>query len=197
MDKTYYPTPCEESFMTQRFKILIPALIALIFLSVPSAALAADNQHPGFVDFDSLSGLADAQAVVDIRLGGWMMDLAKHAADEADDDDLRFLSDIDTIRVRVFEMEDKVASFRAEAEKILAELRDRDWEEFARVRSDDELVFIMVKGDETRIEGMTIVAIGDDNEAVFVNISGSIDPQDIARILNDEDLIHVNIDLES
>ena len=182
--------------MMQRFKTLMPALVALIVLSLPSELLAAERQHPGYVDFDSLSGLADAEATVDIRLGGWLLDLAKHATEDGDED-LRFLSDIDTIRVRVFEMNDDVESFRAEAEKILAELQDRGWEEFARVRSKDELVFVMVKGSDTRLEGITVVAIGDDNEAVFVNIAGSIDPEDIARILRDEDLIHVDIDLET
>ena len=172
------------------------AIIAfLAMLMIPLAALGADNRHPGYVDFDSLPGLGKADATVDVTLGGWLMGLARVAAE--DDQDLDFLNGIDSIRVRVFEVDDNADVFMDDAREIMGDLEHRGWEQFAKVSKRDELVFIMVKGDERQLDGITIVAVDSGDEAVFVNISGSIDPDDIARIISDKDLIHADIDIDS
>lgn len=175
-----------------RFNPQTRAILAIVtLLMMPTLALGADRQHPGYVDFDSLPGLGKADATVDITLGGWLMGLARIAAEE--DDDLDFLSGIDSIRVRVFEIDDNADVFLDDARQIMEELERLGWEQFAKVNKRDELVFIMVKGDERQLDGITIVAVDSGDEAVFVNISGSIDPADIAKIISDKDLIHADI----
>lgn len=179
-----------------RFNPQMRAILAMVtMLMLPIVAQGADNQHPGYVDFDSLPGLGQADATVDITLGGWLMGLARVAAEE--DEDLDFLNGIDSIRVRVFEIEDNADVFMDDAREIMGDLQQRGWEEFARINKRDELVFIMVKGDARKLDGITIVAVDSSDEAVFVNISGSIDPDDIARIVSDSDLIHADINIDS
>jgi hypothetical protein len=179
-----------------KFNPQILATLAIVaMLMMPTLALGADNQHPGYVDFDNLPGLGNADATVDITLGGWLMGLARIAAEE--EDDLDFLNGIDSIRVRVFEIDDNADVFLDDARQIMEDLEQRGWEQFARVNKRDELVFIMVKGDERQLDGITIVAVESGDEAVFVNISGSIDPDDIAKIISDSELIHADIQIGS
>ena len=177
-----------------KFYAQIRPIIALVtLLMLPMTILGADQQHPGYVDFDSLPGLGKAHATVDVTLGGWLMGLARLATE--DDEDLDFLSGIDSIRVRVFEVEDNAELFLNDARQIMDDLKQRGWEQFARVSKSDELVFVMIKGSERRLDGITIVAVNSGHEAVFVNISGSIDPADIAKIIGDKDLIHADIQI--
>jgi hypothetical protein len=180
------------------YKIATPlraaAAIAILLL-MPTLAQGAGNGHPGFVDFDSLPGLGSADATVDITLGGWMMNIARLAAEE--DEDLDFLAGIDSIRVRVFEIDDNADVFMDDAREIMKDLQHRGWEEFARINKRDELVFVMVKGDARQLDGITVVVVDSYDEAVFVNISGSIDPDDIAKIISDSDLVHADIRIES
>ena len=179
-----------------KIKLKLAATLALVtLLMLPIAALSADNRHPGYVDFDSLPGLGSADASVDVTLGGWLMSLARVAAEE--DDDLEFLNQIDSIRVRIFEIDNNADLFLNDAREIMGDLQDRGWEQFAKVNKRDELVFIMVKGDHKKLDGITIVAVDTGDEAVFVNISGSIDPDDIARIISNRDLIHADINFDS
>jgi len=173
----------------------LAAIIALVTLMMISGAVfGAGNQHPGYVDFDSMPGLGNADATVDVTLSGWLMGLARVAAKQ--DEGLEVLKGIDSIRVRVFDLDDNADLFMDDARQIMGDLEDRGWEQFAKVNKRHELVFIMVKGDASKLDGITIVAVESGDEAVFVNISGTIDPADIARIISDKDLIHADIDLD-
>ena len=158
-----------------------------------SPVLVAQSGHPGQVDFNSLAGFEDTNVTVDIHLGGWLLSWAKAAAD--DEEDLNFLSQVESVRVKVFEVSAR-KSYRKQANQVVKSLLDDGWERFARVTEDDNWVHILVKGNADRLQGITVIAMDDDAEAVLVNISGQLNPDDVASILNDEDLLNIDLDWE-
>ncbi|MEM9300918.1 MAG: DUF4252 domain-containing protein [Pseudomonadota bacterium] len=180
--------------MTVSRSLRILAAAATLLL-LPLTA-AADRSHPGYVDISRLTHFADAEAVVDVKLDGWLLGLARQAAEESGDDDARILTNIDSIRVRVFETDGRDHELRDTADDLLRDLRRAGWEEFTTVRSDDGYVFVMVIGDEAQLDGMTVVAIDDGHEAVFVNIAGAILARDIGRLLANSDIMHGDLDLD-
>ncbi len=172
-----------------------PKLCGLLLLALCAGASAQSNPHPGFVDLDRLAGLANAEVLVDVRLDGWLLGLARAAAAEAGDDHARLLSGIDSIRVRIVRLDDPGLVDQAQA--LARQLGSEGWEPFARVRKSGDFVQVMVKGSQDRIDGITVMAMEAADEAVFVNIAGRLDPADLARILSDKKLIHADLGLGS
>lgn len=172
------------------------ALALILFATVPLTAVAADSRSPGWVDIDSFGLVADEDMLVDVHLGGWLMGLARAAAADSGDPDADIIQGIEQIRVRVFDTSRLGSDFVDQAQQMVASLRRDGWEEFASVRDRRESAFVhvLVLGNDQQIDGITLVAIDDQNEAVLVNIVGRIRPADVARLLNDEGLIHANLD---
>jgi hypothetical protein len=52
----------------------------------------------------------------------------------------------------------------------------------ARIREDENEVYLYVKEHGEEIDGLTAMVISEEGEAVFVNIVGHIDPSQIGRI---------------
>ncbi len=176
--------------MTRRMTALLGALLLVAWVG---SAGARDQRHPGYVDLSGLAGPEEAEVLVDVRLGGWLLGWMRAAAEQSDDEDLAVLSSIDSIRVRIVHMEGQ--RFASRAQQLIDTLSGEGWEDFARVRKDGHWAQVMVKGSESRIDGITVLAMESGDEAVFVNIAGRLDPGDIARILSDKDLIRADIDL--
>lgn len=169
--------------------------LAIALLLLPLSGQAAERGHPGRVDLSRLDAINAAQELVNIRLDGWLLGFAKQAAEESRDPDAGILSDIDSVHIRVFEIDDPGADLARTAASLVADLQDAAWETFASIRDRDSFVHVLVKGSDTLIEGITVVALGDEHEAVFVNIAGRLHPDDIARLIEDKSLIHADIDL--
>lgn len=171
----------------------IKNLLVAAALAIPMSASAIDPSHPGFVDLDALGSFAEEDVMVDIRLGGWLLDLARVAAEE--DEDVRILSQIESVRVRVLRGHGS-DQFRHQANQLVGELRGAGWEEFATVRDEDDRVHVLVNGSANHIDGITVIAWDADDETVLINVAGKIRPEDIARIISDDNLIHTDLDLD-
>ncbi len=166
--------------------------ISIAMFLVCSPALLAQT-HPGRVDFNSLAGFDETNVTVDIELGGWLLNWAKAAAHG--DDDLRLISQVESVRVKVFEVR-KRRDYQSQADTVVKSLIGSGWERMARVNEDDSWVHILVKGNADQLEGITVIAMDEDAEAVLINISGRLNPDDVAALLDDEDLINVDLDLD-
>ena len=169
-------------------------LIVVCSLCLFSLACAAQD-HPGSVDFSRFGDFDDSQISVDLTLGGWLLGFAKLAASQSDDPELAVLSKVSSVRVRVFEVTD-VARSRLTATTVAQQLLGEGWERLAKVNDKGSLVHVLVKGDADTLAGITVIAMDHAHEGVLINIAGRLDPQDIARLLDDEDLLHVDLDVD-
>ncbi|GJM10210.1 MAG: hypothetical protein DHS20C11_24860 [Lysobacteraceae bacterium] len=170
--------------------------VAAITLSL-AASVQQANAQDGFVDFDQIDLLSELNTVVDVRIGGWLLEFARDAAIESGEEDLEVLSGVDSIRVRVYELGDIDPRDVADAAELIRSdlLRDQ-WEDMAVVRDRHDKAYIMVKGNRDNLSGITVMAISNDDEAVFVNISGRLNSRQVAKILADNDLMGTHLDLD-
>lgn len=167
---------------------------AVLIAFVLFAGRLAAADHPGSVDFGSFAEFG-SETVVDVRIGGWLMGLVREAAE--DEDDLDVLRTVKEVQIRVVEVDDQeLGQLRDRANDFMGQLSADGWEEMVTVNGEDDYVRIVVKGDESSLDGVTIIALGDDDEAVFVNIIGSIKPEQIAQLISGEGGLDLDLDLD-
>jgi len=165
--------------------------IAIAMAVVPAGAKSKDKdkddykKHPGYVDFEAMGVFGDLESAVEVLLKGPMLDIAKNAVEEDDPELAGVLGGLKLVRVQVFNLDrSSTKEVRERTKAAAAELEKRGWEIMVRVREDDENVYVYTlpskKGD--MIDGMVVMVVDDGDEAVFVNIAGTIDPAQMGKL---------------
>jgi hypothetical protein len=177
--------------MLRNIRIMI---VASLFMACAASMAAADKSskdkeaalksEPGYVDFSMLDRLGQ-EAKVEVNLRDPMLGLVSKFISE-DDPELRdLIAGLKLVRVRVYDAAaagmDKLLAAGSEATRQL----DADgWERIVRVREDGEHVDVYFKPSKNAewIEGVLVIAMEVGDEAAFVNIVGTIRPEDVARL---------------
>jgi hypothetical protein len=177
--------------MLRNIRIMI---VASLFMACAASMAAADKSskdkeaalksEPGYVDFSMLDRLGQ-EAKVEVNLRDPMLGLVSKFISE-DDPELRdLIAGLKLVRVRVYDAAaagmDKLLAAGSEATRQL----DADgWERIVRVREDGEHVDVYFKPSKNAewIEGVLVIALEAGDEAAFVNIVGTIRPEDVARL---------------
>lgn len=165
-------------------------------LMVVGTALFAQGR--GFVDLDQLDGFDEDDVVVDVKLGGWILGLAREAARESGDKDVEVLQRVESIRVKILSDTHDRDQFAASGERLSRVLLSKGWEEVATIRDDDDRIYVMVLGDKDAIDGITVLLWGDSDEAVLVNVAGRFTARDVAAIIDNDNLLRgdLNVDID-
>ncbi len=174
-------------FGSARGRVFAGIVLSICVALVTPLPLHADSDEeytklPGYVDF----GLAldDMEATVEVYLKGSLLLLAREAVKDDDPELGDLLSKIDYIHVQVFPMDG------ASPEKLMDKTRDvakqlekKGWELTVRVHDDGEEVQVYtLAGKKDDIAGLVVMAVDENDEAVFVNVVGNISPAEIGRI---------------
>ncbi len=145
---------------------------------------AAMRSHPGYVDFSLLDRLGQ-EPKVEVNLRDPMLGLVGKFIGEEDPELKNLLASLKLVRVRVYTVTPGNVKGLLAAGSETSKRLDRDgWERVVRVREEEELVDVYFKPAKNAewIEGVLVIAVGEDDEAAFVNIVGTIRPEDVARI---------------
>ena len=162
------------------------ALAIYAALVTPLPLHAGSNEEytklPGYVDFGL--ALGDMEATVEVYLKGSLLVLAREAVKDEDPELGDLLSKIDYIHVQVFPMDSRSSEILMDkTRKVATQLEKQGWELTVRVREEGEQVHVyMLPGKKSDIAGLVIMAVEDQEEAVFVNVVGNISPAEIGRI---------------
>lgn len=165
---------------------LICAMILFGFAA--GAAGDTDDEYkklPGYVSFESLKVFGDREAKIEVYLKTPMLELVSKFVKSDDPELYAMLSKLKLVRVQVFDVDyDLSRKFAEESSKTVKELDKKGWEQIVRVNEDEERVYIYVKPSKEyeSVQGIVVLVVGDDDEAVFINIVGDIHPDDIARL---------------
>ena len=172
---------------TRRGRALAGILLSIcLALTIPPPAQAGSNEDytklPGYVDFGP--ALGDMEASVEVYLKGSLLVLAREAVKDEDPELGELLSRIDYVHVQVFPMEGLSTKKLMEKTGLVAkQLEKKGWELTVRVREDEEQVHVyFLPGKKDDIAGLVVMAVDEDDEAVFVNVVGNINPAEIGRI---------------
>jgi len=145
----------------------------------------------GYVDFGDLSATY-GEPKITINLGGTMLNFVGMMSSSESPETSEMISKLKGIRVQIFSIEENTDAARDQFSETKSNLRSSGWEPIVQVNEDDEQVLVYMKTTDGNMEGMTVMVV-DDEEAVFVNVIGQLNPAELAKVM---DKFDVDIDLD-
>ena len=146
---------------------------------------------PGYVDFGDLS-LTYGEPKITINLGGTMLNFVGMMSSSESPETSEMISKLKGIRVQIYSLEENADVARSQFSDTKSNLKSSGWEPIVQVNEDDEQVLVYMKAVDGNMEGMTVMVV-DDEEAVFVNVIGQLNPAELAQVMDQFD---VNVDLD-
>jgi len=141
---------------------------------------------PGYVDFGALSSLY-GEPSVEIAVGQSLLNMVSMFAGKEDPDTAELFRRLQGVRIQVFETA-KLSEGALDHVKTVAEqLSGSGWEPVVKVSTKDEQVRIFMKINGEMVEGITVMAV-DEEEAAFINVIGSLNPAELEKVMDNLDI---------
>lgn len=174
-------------------KWMIAALAAI--LAAPVAAQEdALKDLPGYVSFGELSSVYGEPKVM-INIGGTILRFVGAAAKD-DPEAQAILQNLKGVRINVYATGGDSTAALEQVTRVKGMLKGGGWEPIVQVNEDGEQAQIFMKIAGDKMEGLTVMAV-DDEEAVFINIIGQLDPAQLSAVMDNFDIDiddHLEID---
>lgn len=155
-------------------------LILALLITLGGCGMTAPHRSPGYADLDGLSW-RDVDTTVSLSLGPSVL---RFAAAMIEDDPVarELLRNLDGIRVKVYAVDGDPAEIAADLDFMSSGLREQGWEPVILVREEGETTHVLVKIDQQRIAGLTVLT-SDSLEVVLVNVMGELRPDLFAETM--------------
>ena len=174
-------------------KFLLIGLISM--LALPAMAQEDElKDFPGYVDFGELSSMF-GEPSVQIAVGGSLLGFVSALSASEDPEAAQLFKRLHGVRVNVFEDPSMTEAAVDYVKTISSKLSEQGWERVVTVNSDDEQVRIFMKFNEDVVQGITVIALEED-EAVFVNVIGDLRPDELGKVMENFDIELDNSDDE-
>ena len=150
-------------------------------LTLAACGLTAPRGSAGYADLESL-GIGDTDRVMTLSIGPALLRFAAaHIEDEPEVKEL--LKSLDGVRIRIYEIDGDAGRVAARIDTMSLHLQEDGWEPVMLVRDDNETVHMLLRTNEGRIQGMTVLVSDGVSEAVLVNLMGDIRPQQFGDVM--------------
>lgn len=171
------------------------ALIVGLVLAVPAIAQEdALKGLPGYVDFGGLQDVYGEPQVM-INLGGSILKFVGGMTKD-DPEASALMENLKGVRINVYSVDGNTDAALQKVSQVKSLLADSQWEPIVQVNEDGEQVQIFIKFSGDLMEGLTVMAV-DNEEAVFINIIGQLDPSKLSQVMDNFDVdIDTDLDLE-
>ena len=171
----------------KNFKRILSVSILTLLLTAPAYANA--NGQIDFADLSSFYG----EPKVEINLSASLMSMIGSFAKNDDPEVAEILSNLEFIKVRVYNLNGKVEKASTTIDTVSTKLRAENWETLVTVNDNEQnqKVRIFSKTTNNVIDGIVVMVVSpqkEAGEAVFINIVGEIDPNKIAKITDNLDI---------
>jgi len=161
-------------------------------LAIPAMAQEDELKDlPGYVDFGDLS-TTYGEPKITINLGGTMLNFVGLMSSSESPETSEMISKLKGIRVQIYNLDKNIDAARSQFGETRSRLKSTGWEPIVQINEDDEQVLVYMKAVDGNMEGMTVMLV-DDDEAVFVNVIGQLNPSELAKVM---DKFDVNVDLD-
>ena len=174
---------------------LFSRLATVLFLCIGLASTPAQAQNdtlrtqPGYVDFSPVDAWFDTDATVQIDLQGAVLKLVASASESSDPEFSDLVGNLEGIQVRGYPARGLTAeTLNERTQELMSLLEDQGWQRALYVREGSESSYVYVRRDGDAIAGLTILSTDPNNESVFVNIVGSIRPEQIQKLGQELDI---------
>ena len=176
-------------------RILMSKFVIGLFITLLALPAMAQEDElkdlPGYVDFGDLSATY-GEPKITINLGGTMLNFVGMMSSSESPETSEMISKLKGIRVQIYELDEGVDAARDQFSETRSNLKSSGWEPIVQVNEDDEQVLVYMKAIDGHMEGMTVMVV-DEEEAVFVNVIGQLNPAELAQVM---DKFDVNVDLD-
>lgn len=165
-------------------KLAVGVMMVLLAMS----AMAEEDELktlPGYVKFESLDEVY-GEPKVRVNVGGFLLSLMSKAA-KNDPEAAAVLEGLEGVRINVYSTEGAVAPAIDELQNAKNLLLNQNWEPIVQVNEDGENAQVFIKADREGVQGVTVMAV-DEEDAVFVNIFGFVDPKHLGTIMDQFDI---------
>lgn len=123
---------------------------------------------------------------VEISLGEGMLSLLSEMSEEQTET-AKIIQKIKQIEVRVYQLEgrndDEYKQIKAKINNTAKQLKQSGLEQLTTLREEDSLVFIMAKTNQQQIQGISVMALDEDDELITIEINGAIQPKDLGLLI--------------
>ena len=147
----------------------------------------------GYVDFGDLSATY-GEPKITINLGGTMLNFVGLIGGQDSPETSELISKLKGIRVQIYSLDENSDAAKNQFGKTKSSLKSSGWEPIVQVNEDDEQVLVYMKAIDGNMEGMTVMVV-DNEEAVFVNVIGQLNPAELAKVMDRFD-VDVVLDLD-
>ncbi len=176
--------------------VLALALGAPALHPSPAAAGASGRAEAkaGHVDFDLESIFGKRQPTVEIDLSGTLLRVASSVLklDPDTREAAELCRNVERVRVFVFDEIDEAdaRAVRESSGRLARRLKKAGWHEAIRIRDDDDHVLVLAHAPKNAdwLDGIAIIVVDEDDDAVFANITGHIRPEDVERLTRAVDI---------
>ncbi len=165
------------------FVFLISFLVALPVMAQTDEL----RDEPGYVDFGELNS-AYGEPAVEINIGPALIGFVGALAGDDDPEVAAVFDKLKAVRVNVYKVDGDASLAIDHIKEVASTLESREWVPIVTVRDEGEHVRIFVKMSGEKIDGLTVMAAEDDDEAVFINVIGEIDPEDLSKVTDSLDI---------
>ena len=168
------------------FKSLMTGVLCAL-VSIPVMAQEdALKDLDGFIDFGDLSATY-GEPKISINIGGTLLQFVSMMSEDSDSETSGILSQLKGVRVFGYPIVDDASVAKQKFGEVKSTLKSKGWEPVVQVNEEDEQVLIYMKMNGTTMEGMTVMTV-DDEEVMFINIIGKLDPKQLGKVMNGFDV---------
>lgn len=170
--------------------------ILLLSIALLASTLHAQpiEEHPGYFPIDELQFLSPDDLSVEINLRGAMLRLIGKVAADDDPEFAQVMNNLEAIRVQIAPTDRLQAdAIRKGLDTGVAMLENMGWYRMILTRDEGEEVHIYGREDEGALQGLTVLAI-EDEEVIVLNLVGRIDPDQLGSLMSGLDLPEVTVE---
>jgi hypothetical protein len=165
-------------------KYFMPGVLGTAFLPLTLALnSSAEALPPGQVDFGTFTAASGGE-FVEVNVTSSLISLATKFLEKDQPDVAQVLKGLQLVHVNVIGVNDgNRTELETRVQAIRKDLEAKGWERIVKVRekAQDVGVYLKTQNKDT-VQGLVVVVIDGDKEAVFVNVVGDIKPEQLSML---------------
>jgi Domain of unknown function (DUF4252) len=165
-------------------KRLLPIAVSVVLLAGTSVRTQAQEAPPGQVDFGVFTPPGAGQIFVEVNVPESLISIAASVVEKQEPDAAKLLRAVKGIHMDVIGLNDENRNqIEQRARRLREEVSKKGWERIVVVQQKEQNIGVYLKMDsKSVIQGLTIVVLDGQKQAVFANIVGDIKPEQIAML---------------
>lgn len=141
---------------------------------------------PGYIDFGDLTS-AYGEPKISINIGGTMLQFVGLMSGDSNPETAKMFSALKGIRVFGYNTDADPSVAREKFSEVKSSLKSNGWEPVVQINEENEQVLIYMKLNGSVMDGMTVMTV-DDEEVMFINIIGQLDPSQLGKVMDGLDI---------